>query len=120
MSRHVWPLVLGVANAVEDQLPGVVVLEPVVDRVAVPPGLHESRQPELGEVLRHRRRGFFDGRSELADGQLAIDETPQLAQTRAVREHPKDLAGYVDLIRRGKVDLPTCIHTQIVLRESRG
>jgi hypothetical protein len=64
--------VLGVVHGVGDELTDVVVLQPVEHLGALAAGTHQVRHPQLGQVLRHRRRGLADAAGQIVHRHLAI------------------------------------------------
>ena len=91
---------LGVVDGVDDELSNVVVLQAVEDRRPLPAGSHQARHPQLGEVLRHRRRGFAYMLGEFVDRHLAVGKRPQHLHAGGVSEHPEHLDDQADLIVR--------------------
>jgi len=77
MGRDATALVLGVMDAVEDELPGVLAVEAIVDGVALPPRLHQSSEPQLREMLRDRGGRLADRLGKFADGHLVVEEAPE-------------------------------------------
>ena len=84
MSRQLGSLVFSVMNTVENQLAGVVAVEPVIDDVALAAGLNEPCQSKLGEVLRDGWGRFADSVGKFAYGEFAIEQAPQQHQPSAV------------------------------------
>ncbi len=58
--RNATRRVLGVVHCIGDELADVNVHEPVEHLGALATGPHQSRHPQYGEVLRHRRRRLRD------------------------------------------------------------
>jgi hypothetical protein len=85
------PGVLGVVDGVDDELPNMVVLQAVENRGAFATGLHQSCHPQLGQMLRHRRRWFAHMLREFVDRHLAVGQRPQHLHAGSVGQHPEDL-----------------------------
>jgi hypothetical protein len=108
--------VLGVEHRVGDQLPDVVILEGIEDRGALAAGADQSRHPQFGQMLRHRRRGLADVLGELVDRHLPAHQRPQHLYAGGIGEHPEHLDDQIHLIAgqppptSGRI----CIHTQII------
>jgi hypothetical protein len=118
MPGNFRPGVLGVVNGVDDELPNMVVLQAVEDRGAFATGLHQSRHPQLGQVLGHRRRRFAHMLREFVDRHLAVGQRPQHLHAGGVGEHSEHLDDQADLIVGQPNLFITCMHTQI-LRHTR-
>ena len=112
--------VFGVVDAVDDQLPDVVVLQLVEDLGAFPSGPDQPGHPQLRQMLGHRRARLADRFGQLVDRLLAVDQRPQDLDAGAVGEHPEHLDRQRDLILRQPAGrwLTICIHKQIVARRS--
>ena len=106
--------VLGVVHGVDNELSDVVVFQAVEDRRPLPAGSHQPRHSQLGEVLRHRRRGFVHMLGEFVDRHLATGERPQHLYAGRVSQHPEHLDDQADLIFRQPDIATICMHTQIV------
>ena len=114
MPRHPGAGVLGVVHGVDNELAHVVVLQAVEDRRPFPTGSYQPRHPQLGKVLRHRRRGFAHMLGEFVDRHLAVGERPQHLHAGGVGQHPEHLDDQADLIVRQPDIFVICMHTQIV------
>ncbi len=101
---------LGVVDRIDDELTDMVTVEPVEDGVAVPTSSDQPGEPKLGQVLRHGCGSLVDQSGELAD-RLFLLQTPQDSQSRAIRQHPKQLDGKIDFFDRRLIDTSICIHT---------
>lgn len=98
MGGYAAALMLGVVDAVQDELPGVVTVEPVIDGVAVTACVHQASESQFRKMLRHRSRRFTDRRREFAHGHLAVEQAPQQCQPGSIRQHPEHLDREVDFV----------------------
>ncbi|AQA21722.1 transcriptional regulator, ArsR family domain protein [Rhodococcus sp. MTM3W5.2] len=116
MSWHARAGVLGVEHRVGHQLAHVVVLEPIEHCRALAARPHQTRHPQLRQVLRHRRRRLADVHRQLVDRAFPVDQGPQHAHPGGVRQHAEHLHDQVDLVvvQPPPASCIICIHTQII------
>jgi len=93
MARNLWPGVFGIVHGIAHQPSYVLVLQPVEDLGPFTPGPHQPGHPQLGQVLRHRRRRLGNPVSQVIDRQLLIHQLPQQSYPGAIRQHPEHLNG---------------------------
>ena len=89
---------LGMVDAVQDELTSVLAVEPVIDGVAVTACLHQPREAQLCKVLRHRRGRLADRLCEFAHRHFVVEQAPQQRQPGSIRQHAEHFDREVDLI----------------------
>lgn len=107
---------VGMQQRVLDQLADVVAFDAVEDLVALPPGLHQTCHPQLGEVLGDTGLGLSRLGRKLVDRTFTLEQEPEQSDASGVGEHSEQLHGEPHLLVRRH--LPTylrlCVHTHIM------
>ncbi len=90
--------VLGVEDGVDDELAHVIVLQAVEDGGPVPAGAHQTRHPQLRQVLGDRRRRLAHVLGEFVDRHLAMRQRPEHLHAGGVGQHPENLDHQTGLV----------------------
>jgi hypothetical protein len=115
MRRRTRSLVLGVMDAVNDELPDVIILQPVEDGGSVPARLGDSGHSQFRQVLRHRCRPLLQHLGQFSNGALGIEQGPDDADAGRVGQHPEQLDCEINLVGQ-RLSMHICIHMQILDR----
>ena len=109
--------VFGLVNGVGHELPGVPVLQAVVDLGAFLAGGDHARQPHLGQMLGDRSRRFPGLFGQHVDGQFTVAQCQDEPDPGGVGQHGKHLHGQLDVlaVRGERASLVTVSYTHLTL-----
>ena len=108
--------VFGLVNGVRDELPGMLILQSVIDLGALLTGGDHPRQPHLGKMLGDAGRGFAGYFGERVDRKFPFTQGENQPHPGGVGQHGKDLHRKFHIFAacRQLASITICIHTQIV------
>ena len=93
MTRGPGPDMLGVMDAVHDQLTDVIAGKLVKDLGTLAARRDESGHPQLREMLGDRGLGFADPLSQLQHGRFSVEQQPEQTEAGRIGQHSEDLDG---------------------------